>query len=731
MPFGERPADAVAAEGPIGAPLRRVEDDALVRGAGRYAGDLAPERCLHAAFARSPYARARVRALDTSAAERMPGVRLVLTGPMLAHLPPLPVNPVVEGIRPFASPVLAVDRVNHVGAPVALVIADDAATARDAAEAIWLDGEPLDPCVDVAEARRGEPLLAGWPDNLAFEKRWRHGDCAAAMAGAHRSVEARIACARVAAVPIEPRALVADGSGGRLTVWIPNQSPHRARAHLAQLLGLPVESVRTIAPDVGGAFGSRASVYPEDVAVAFAALRLGQPVRWVATRNEDFIAASHGRGGELRAQAGFDAEGRLCALAADLDFPLGAWATFSAAVPAMNAGRILPGPYRVEAVDITARGYVTNTAPVGIYRGAGRPEAALVMERLMDEGARALGLDPAEIRRRNVVPASAMPHRTPTGQTLDSGDYAGLLARALERADYPALRREQARRRDAGEAIGVGINLYVEPCGSGFESARITTLPGGRFLVASGSSAQGQGHRTAFAQIAAGVIGVPVERVEVVEGDSATAPPGVGAVASRSMAIGGSAVKLAAEAMRAKLAERGSDDREGLATEEVYTAPSEAWSAGCCLVVMAIDRDTGTPALERVVWVDDAGVVVNPLCAEGQLTGGFAQGLGTALMERIHYDAGGQILTGTLVDYALPRAADMPALTLEGLPSETSANALGAKGIGESGSIAAPAAILNAALDALAPYGTHQLGLPLTREVLWRALRTDEGGNQR
>ena len=709
----------------IGQSVLRAEDDALLRGNGTYVGDVRPVGCLHAAFVRSPFARAKLLRVDVDRAQRMPGVRLVLTGSMLDAIAPLPVNPIVDGVRAFTSPILARDQVNHVGSPIALVVADDASIARDAVEAIDIDCESLEACVDPVDAQRGEPLLAGWPDNLAFEKRWRSGDVDDAMSAAHSTVEVRVDCPRVAPVALEPRCIVADGSASRLTVWLPSQSPHRAREHLAQLLRLPLDQVRVIAPDVGGAFGGKASLYPEDVAVARAALQLQRPVSWVATRNEDMVSASHGRGGRLHARAAFDARGMLVAVRAEFDFPLGSWATFSAVVPAVNAARILPGPYRSRAIDVVTRGHVTNTSSIGIYRGAGRPEAALVMERLMDAGARALALDPLEIRRRNLVPSSEMPYRTLTGQTLDSGRYAELLDRAC--IDYAALRRDQRQRREAGEIVGIGINLYVEPCGAGWESARITRDPDGRFVVASGSSAQGQGHRTAYAQIAASVLGVPIDRVAVIEGDSATAPAGIGALASRSMAIGGSAVKAAAQKMLAKLGEPGRDAREPLVVDVVYTAPAEAWSSGCCVAVMSIDRETGSPTIERVIWVDDAGLVINPLLAEGQLIGGFAQGLGTALMERIHYDEQGQITTGTLLDYAIPRASDMPSFVLDSLPSATAANALGAKGIGESGCIAAPAAILNAALDALAPHGVTDLQLPLTSEALWRALNENHG----
>jgi aerobic carbon-monoxide dehydrogenase large subunit len=716
------PAPLVGDPAWIGRSLPRREDNALLRGAGRYVDDLAPPGCLHGVFVRSPYPRARLGAVDTARAAAMPGVRLVLAGAAIEQSGALPVNPIIDGIRAFTCPLLAVDRVNCVGAPIALVVAESAHAARDAAEEVTFECAALPAYVDAAAARAGAPLLLGWPDNLAFEKRWSHGDFEAGIAHAHRVVEVVVECPRVAPVALEPRGVLAHWSEGQLTVWIPTQSPHRARTQLAQLLGLDAEHVHTIAPDVGGAFGGKASLYPEDVAIAYAAIQLGVPVKWIATRNEEMISATHGRAGRIEASAGFARDGRLLGIRAELAFALGSWGTFSAAVPAVNAARILPGPYRADAVDIVTRGFVTNTAPVGIYRGAGRPESALVMERLMDAGAAALDLDPVTIRRRNLVKADAMPWRTPTGQTLDSGDYADLLDRALECADYAKLRNDQLRRRLAGELVGIGLNLYVEPCGAGWESARITRHPVGRFTVASGSSAQGQGHRTAYAQIAATALDVPIEGIEVVEGDSACAPAGIGALASRSMAIGGSAVHQAALAMRVELASRDARPTDTIVTDAVYTAAGEAWSAGCCLAAVRVDRETGVLAVERAIWIDDAGVVINPLLAEGQMVGGFAQGLGQALMEHIHYDADGQILTGSLLDYALPRAADMPPITLESRPSVTNANALGAKGIGESGCIAAPAAILNAAIDALSPLGVAHLDLPLTSESLWRAI---------
>ncbi len=720
---------------PFGASLPRREDAAVLNGRGQYVSDLAPDGCLHAVFVRSPMASARIVSIDTEAARAMPGVRLIVTSDMLSGLAPLAVNPVVDGLRAFACPILATARVDSVGAPIALVVASTATQARDAAEAVFVDLASEAALPDYASAVAGDAFMPGWPDNRAFEKRWTQGDFDAVASAAHRTVHVRVASPRVAAVALEPRGLLADWQGGKLTVSIPTQSPHRARMELARVLGLSLEQVRTIAPDVGGAFGSKASVYPEDVAVCFAAMQLGAPVKWISSRNEDFVSASHGRDSTLEAWATFDAGARLQGLKADLRYVIGSWATFSAVVPTWNAARILPGPYRVEAIDITATTVVAHTAPVGIYRGAGRPEAALLMERIMDAAAREFDIDVAEIRRRNLIATSDLPFNTPTGQRLDSGDYCGLLDKALEAAGYERLRVTQAARRAAGELVGIGINLYVEPCGTGWESARITRHADGSFTVASGSSAQGQGHRTAFAQIAADALGVPMDRVTVIEGDSDTSPAGIGALASRSMAIGGSAVLLAAQEMRGKCeahvkqAGSGADDVESsevVEVETVYTAPHETWSAGCCLAVVVVDRDTGLTQVEQAVWADDAGRVINPLLAVGQLMGGFAQGLGQALMERIHYDEDGQLLTGSLMDYALPRATDIPPLALHSLPSATDANALGAKGVGESGCIAAPAAILNAAIDALAPLGVRHLDMPLTSENVWRAMQDAE-----
>ncbi len=711
----------------IGQSMSRVEDEALLRGQGRYVADLSPPGVLHAAFVRSPVARATLKAVNGSAAEQYPGVLLVLTGPMVATLGPLSVNCVVADFQNFRAPLLAHDRLNSVGEAVALVVAETLDAAQEAAELVELDYDPEEAQATLASAASGQPLYANWTSNEAFSQHWSCGDVQAAFDTAARVVEVEVDMPRVAPVPLETRGTLASWSAqtGILTIWLGTQTPHRARAELARILELDPAAVQVISPDVGGAFGGKAAIYPEDVLVAAASIRLGRPVKWIASRNEDFVSASHGRGGHISATAAVDSQGRMLAIRARLEFPLGCWATFSAAVPALNAARILPGPYRVPALDIHMRGLVTNTAPVGIYRGAGRPEAALVMERLIEKVAAVSGLDPVEARRRNLLSVQDLPYAMPTGERLDSGDYHGLLEHALRAIDYTGLRSSQVARRAAGEIFGIGLCVYVEPCGKGWESARICARGDGTFLVASGTSSQGQGHRTALAQIAADCLTVPFERIEMVEGDTAMTPEGVGALASRSIAIGGSAIKRAATELLARIAAAaaGAAPAGPLEVTAVYTAAHEAWSCGCAVATVAIDPETGELRVEKLLWVDDAGLVINPLLVEGQLLGGLAQGLGQVLCERIHYDADGQLLTGSLMDYALLRADQMPDVELHSVATTTDANILGAKGVGESGCIVAPALVLNAALDALSPWGITDLPLPLSSENIWLAMQ--------
>jgi carbon-monoxide dehydrogenase large subunit len=688
--------------------LARVEDRRLLTGRGQYVHDLRQPGMLHAVFVRSTHARARLTGVDLQAAQDSEGVVAVMGPEQLAGRFMPPINELVPGMRLPDCPLLAQGRVDSVGQPIALVLATSLQAAQAAAELVFVDYE--------AEPAQGD-TAGGAPLG-----RVRHQAGNAPPAHATHCVRVSHQQPRVIAMSLEPRAALAqwDAASGTLTAWLGTQAPSRARADIARTLGLPVAQVRVVAPDVGGAFGAKASVSPEDLVVAFAAQHLQATVKWMSSRSEEFMSAAQGRGAKLEGELWLDGEGRFLHLQAHLQFPMGAWLPYSAVVPARNAARILPGPYRVAGVDIVAEAGMSNAAAVNIYRGAGRPEAALLMERLVEMAARKAGIDPVELRLRNLVEAEAMPYATPTGECFDAGDYRLALEKACARFAYADERQLQARRRAAGEVVGIGIAMYVEPCGQGWESARVTLQADGRVRVASGSAAQGQGHETSYAVIAAEALGCEAAQVSVDHGDTGSCPEGVGALASRSMAIGGSAV---AQAARLAAARRDAGEALPLTAETVYTAPSEGWSYGCVIARMSIDSDTGRPRIERLVWVDDAGRIISPQLAEGQLLGGLAQGLGQAMLERIVYDGEGQLLTGSLMDYAVPRADDMPPIELESLAMTTQANLLGAKGVGEAGCIGVPAALLNAAADALSPLGERALDFPLTAERLWRALQ--------
>ena len=746
----------------FGEPPGRREDARLLAGRGRFVADLAADGCLSMVFVRSAAPRASIKRLCLSEARAVPGVVGLYTGADVANLSGPRVNPVLGDVRVPDMPILARAEVSAVGQPVVAVAAESEDAALDAADRVHMDLEPRAPICDPEAALAAPALLPDTAGNVIVDETSRYGDTEKGFGRAAVTADVTVRHPRVAPAPLECRATAAawDAAAERLTVWSGTQTPHRARNDYARALGLAADRVRVVAPDVGGAFGMKASLFPEDIVVAFAARNLGRPVRWLASRQEDLVSATHGRGAVTRGRMAFDGSGRILALQADLIFPLGAWPTFSAMVPAWNAGRILPGPYAIENVDVRVRAVVTNTAPVGIYRGAGRPEAAMLLERLVDAGARKLGLDPVVVRLRNLVPAEAMPLARPNGSVLDSGDYRALLVRTQVLAGHGRMRDWQNRRRERNEVVGLGWSLYVEPCGRGWESATIMLERGGRFAVATGSSTQGQGRETAFAEIAARELAVAPERVSVVHGDTATVPDGVGALASRSVAIGGSALQQAARALiertrplAARLlnaepssvvlvdggfAAAGRPDR-GLTWERmaasadgemrvdtIYTADGESWGCGCCLAQVAVDVETGRVTLERLYYVDDAGTVVNPRLVDGQIVGGIVQGVGEALLERMIYDADGQLLTGSLMDYALPRADDVPAVELDRMSTPSPFNTLGAKGVGEAGTIGAPPAIVNAVLDALAPLGVEAIDLPMTPERVWRAIREAE-----
>lgn len=689
-------------------------DERLIRGQGFYVQDAAPPNALHAAFVRSDHAHAQVLGIDASPALALPGVVAVWQASDVQNVPTPGVNPLWPLSVDVPMPLLADTTVEHVGQALAMVLARDASTAQAAADAVRVSLHPIKAWGD---ADPDSPVVAG------FEHRF--GD-ATARWGTLVSVDLTVP--RVLAMAMEPRACVAHWQvpAQRLQVWLGSQTPSRAQADLARALGLTPSQVHLISPDVGGAFGAKASITPEDILVALAAHRLATTVQWKASRSEEFLSGQHGRGAQLHAQLSVDANGQMVSLQAQLQYALGAWLPFSALVPMRNATRILPGPYRVPNGHIQSQARRAHTAPVGIYRGAGRPEAALLMESLIDRAARRLGMDPVQLRRINLIPAQAMPHATPTGETLDSGDFPQLLEMACERFGYAQERASQRERRAKGEWVGLGVAMYVEPCGQGWESAHVTWHANGDVTVASGSPDQGQGHALTFGQLAASQLNVPLQRVQVLMGDTDLCPPGIGALASRSSAIAGGAVHMAC---REVLAQRA----QGMAlpvTAQARFESQEAWASGCVMVRLSIDAATGQPRIERLLWVDDAGVTLQPDLVQGQLLGGAAQGIGQALMEQLVHDSAGQLLTGSLMDYAVPRADDMPPIELHAMHTPSPLNPLGAKGVGEAGCIGVPAAIMGAARDALSPLGEVDLQMPLRSEQLWQALQTASNGDK-
>jgi carbon-monoxide dehydrogenase large subunit len=755
----------------VGRPMKRREDRRLLLGAGKFVDDLKPEACLAVAFVRSPYGHARIERLDVGAASKAPGVVAVVTGSEVRDLAPMPVNPAIPGMKIPPHPIIADGAVHTTGEPVAVIVAESTAQAWDAAALLDVGYAEL-PAVAEPEAALAsgapvvDPKIEG---NRSFRRVLKGGDPDAAFARAAHRVTLRVAQERISAVAMEPRMVVAsfDAVTGELTVWVSCQSPFRVRGEIARLLGLHESQVRVIAPDVGGGFGVKTGPYREEVMLAWLAVKLGRPVRWASTRREDFETTNQARGSVCESELALDPDGRILGLRARIVSPLGASLMFAAPGSPNNHARCLPGAYVVPSCDIAVEGALTNTAPVSAYRGAGRPEACFVIERLMDTAARALKLDPAEMRRRNLIQSDTFPYKTITGQIYDSGDYTGALDRALKAADYPALRRAQEARRARGEVVGIGLVSYVEPCALGWESGHVKVERSGRVTAITGSSAHGQGHETTFAQVVADALGVTPEDVTVVHGDTRRGPEGFGTHGSRSTALGGGALVEASVVVRdkgrriaAKLLEAGVEDvvpspggfqvigapqkkvawkdvagvayagggalpagdTPGLEAAHYFQPEGETWSSGAVVAAVAIERETGRLVVESLVWVDDAGVIINPLLAEGQLHGGLAQGFGQTLMEQIVYDERGQLLTGTLMDYAVPRADDVPAVTIEKLHTPSTRNPLGAKGLGEAGCIAIPPAIVNAVVDALSPFGVTHVDMPLTAQKLWQAM---------
>jgi carbon-monoxide dehydrogenase large subunit len=680
----------------VGRPLARREDERFLTGRARYLDDLHPEGTLHAAFARSLVAHARVDSLDVEAARALPGVAAVLTGDDLGEVRPPPVAAIPGAwIADAGHPVLARGIVRYVGEPLALVLAESRALAEDAAEMVLADYEPLEPVVDPRAS--GEALL-----------RWeqRGGDVDGAFAAADLVLTRSFSIPRVVAAPMEPRGAIAeyDAEADLLTVQLSFQDPHRPLAQLAHALGRPPASIRIVLPDVGGAFGSKGAVGPELAAVAAAALQLGRPVTWAEDRLENFLAAYQGRGLDADVDLAVSSDGRMLGVRAHLHADLGAYLFSTTPVPPHTTGMLITGAYAIPAAEVVVVGARTNKVPTGPYRGAGRPEAAYLIERMVDEAARELGLDAVELRRRNLV--RDFPHETPFGWTYDSGDYERCLDRAVELAHVDRWRGA----RHAGARLGFGVGMLIERSGGQWESASIRRAPDGRIIARTGSSPHGQGHETTFAQIVADELGIDPAMVEVQWGDSRAGPAGVGTFASRSTAMGGSALQAAARTLR----DSGGDEAEATFESELV------FSSGAYAAVVEIDPETGELTILRLVAVDDAGRIVNPLLAHGQVIGAAAQGLGQALVEEVRHDETGQLLTASFADYPLLTAWEMPEVVSEFVETPSPLNPLGAKGVGEGGSIGAPAAVANAVADAL---GGALVDPPFTEEKLWEALR--------
>jgi carbon-monoxide dehydrogenase large subunit len=708
----------------VGQALARAEDARFVKGEAVYVGDMKLPRMLCGAFVRSLHAHGRIVEIETSAARASKGVRAVLTATDIEGLvDPFPIAARAGAeIVPVMHPVLAAGRVRYVGQPVALVIADTPELAADAAEHVVLDIEELPPILEARAAEAAPALHEEVGDNVLLRWRRSEGDVEGAFASAHTVVRARVLAPRLIAAPIEPRAVLAahDPAGDVLTLWLSAQDQHRQLAGLSTVLRRPQERLRIVVPDVGGAFGSKGVPQAETAALALAAVLLGRPVKWSESRTESSLAVYQGRGADVDAELALDAEGRMLGLRARYIGDLGAYLYSTTPVAPLTAGMLLTGCYSIPAAEVEVVGVCTTKVPTGPYRGAGRPEAALVIERLVDLAAGELGVDPVELRRRNVIPPGAFPYETPLGFTYDSGDYEAALDAALELAGYDSLREEQRKARSLGRLAGVGVALYVERVGPGWETAAVRIEHGGHVVALTGSCQHGQGHETTFAQIAADALGIGPDLVEIRWGDSFEIPEGMGTFASRSVAVGGSALLLACQELRSRLDAGAEPPLEASARFEL---PRPVFSFGCYVASVEIDVETGEVGICRVVAVDDCGRVINPLLAEGQVVGAAVQAVGECLHEQVGYDEDGQPLAINLYDYHLPTALSAPPIVSALRETPSPWNPLGAKGVGEGGSIGTPAAVANAVADALGPLGIRHVDLPFTASRVWTAMR--------
>ena len=774
-------------EAVLGASIKRREDPRLITGKGTYVDDVRMVGTLNMVFVRSPHAHANIAGVHTSGAAAADGVVAVYTGKDLEEqLGSLPCGWVVPDTKEVPHPPLAIDKVRCVGDAVAAVVATSAQAAADAAMLVDVDYEVLDAVVDMEAAVQdgAAQVHDDAPNNVAFEWEVGGGDFDAAASSAEVRVTERIVNQRLIPNPMEGRAVVADFNAGtnQLTLYTSTQIPHLVRLLLALVTGHPEHQIRVIAPDVGGGFGCKLYLYAEEVIAAVIAKDLGQPVKWVEGRQENYLATTHGRDHVGDVEIVGDSDGNVTGLRTDVYANMGAYlSTFAPAIPTYLFGLMLGGPYSIDNVQCKVTGVFTTTTPVDAYRGAGRPEATYLVERMMDRYAAEIGMDPAEVRRKNLIPPFEDGHEVATAVVYDSGNYEAGLDRALELVGYDDFRAEQAAARDEGRYLGIGLSTYVEICGMApsavaytlgaragvWESALVRVHPTGKVTVFTGSSGHGQGHDTTFAQLAAAELGIAVEDVEVVHGDTDKVQMGTGTFGSRSAVCGGNAIHMSvdkiqdkAKRIAANLLEAAPEDvvaengqyfvqgapanaktfqevalaaywyeslpegtEPGLEAVSIFDPQNFTWPFGTHIAVVEVDGDTGEVELQKYVAVDDVGNVINPMIVEGMVHGGVVQGVGQALQEEGVYDESGQLITGSMMDYAVPTAEDVPSIITDRTVTPSPTNPLGVKGAGETGTIAASPAVMNAVIDALSPFGVKHMNMPAKSEKVWRAMQ--------
>lgn len=780
----------------FGRAVRRREDPRLITGTATYVDDIRLPNSLHVRLVRSPHAHARIKSIDTSQAAQVDGVVAVFTGDDLKdEYAPVPVGWSLPDLKVPAKYPLAVGKVCYQGEAVAAVVAETAAAARDAADLVRVEYEPMPAVVDpVSATADGAPVI--WPEapnNIAYRTESSGGDPDGALASAPHRLKTTIVQQRVIPLALEPRGVAAEYHPvtGELTVWTSTQIPHLVHVLLPAVLGMPETKVRIIAPEVGGGFGSKLNFYPEEILIPALARKLGRPVHWTEDRSENFVSTIHGRGQIQEVEVGFNDDGTITVLKLRIYADLGAYhQLLTPAIPTFTPV-MMTGVYNIPNVAAEVIGVFTNKVPTDAYRGAGRPEATHMIERVMDLVARELDMDPLEVRRRNFIPADAFPFNTATGVTYDSGNYQGALEHLLELVDLDEFRRQQKEAREQGRLLGIGFSTYVEICGlapsriwgalgasiGGWESASVRVSAGGKVTVITGTSPHGQGHATSWSQIVAEELGVDIDDVEVLHGDTAVAPYGLDTYGSRSAAVGGTAVHMAAQRVRQKAeqiaahlleADPGdlelvSDDQgnrfvvkgapqrsvsfaevaaaaftghnlpdgmePGLEATAFYDPENFTYPFGAHACIVEVDPEDGRVQVLRYVAVDDCGQVINPQIVDGQVHGGIAQGLGQALFEEAVYSPQGQLLTGTLTDYAAPTAAELPSFETSRTITPSPVNPLGVKGVGEAGTIAASSALVNAVCDALHHLGVRHIDMPLKPARVWEAIQSAQKGD--